>query len=150
MAIDVGDRRVGVAVSDETGLIARPLTIIHRRSKAEDFAKVARLVQEQGVGTLVVGQPLNADGSVGPQAARVEKYAHALAQALRAGELEIDMVFWDEYLSTQRAREMMIAAGRRSRERQKHLDAAAAAVILQDYLDSQLSHRLGQTGEVVA
>jgi putative Holliday junction resolvase len=107
-------------------------------------------VQEQGVGTLVVGQPLNADGSVGPQAARVEKYAHALAQALRAGELEIDMVLWDEYLSTQRAREMMIAAGRRSRERQKHLDAAAAAVILQDYLDSQLSHRLGQTGEVVA
>lgn len=148
MAIDVGDRRVGVAVSDEAGLVARPLTVIQRRSKAEDFARIRHIAQEEGVGMLVVGQPLNADGSVGPQAARVERYAHALAQALRDEGLEINMAFWDEYLSTQRAQEIMIAAGRRSKERRQFIDAAAAAVILQDFLDSQPSRPLGQTGEV--
>ncbi len=137
LALDVGDRRVGVAVSDETGLIATPLTVIHRKSKAEDFAKIARLVQEQRVGGLVIGQPLNADGSAGPQAARVERYALALVQDLCDEGLEVTVTFWDEYLSTQRAQQAMIAAGRRSRERRMQIDAAAAAVILQDYLDEQ-------------
>jgi len=142
LALDVGDRRVGVAVSDETELIATPLAVIHRKSKAEDFVKIARLVQEQRAGGLVIGQPLNADGSAGAQAARVERYALALAQALRDEELEVTIAFWDEYLSTQRAQKAMISAGRRSRERRMRIDAAAAAVILQDYLDAKWPDRL--------
>ena len=141
LALDVGDRRVGIAVSDETGLIATPLTVILRKSKAEDFATIARLVQEQNAGGLVIGQPLNANGSAGPQAVRVERYALALVQALRDEGLEVTITFWDEYLSTQRAQRAMIAAGRRSRERRMHIDAAAAAVILQDYLDEQWPDR---------
>ena len=108
---------------------------------AEDFVKIARLVQEQRAGGLVIGQPLNADGSAGPQVARVERYALALAQALRDEGLEVTIAFWDEYLSTQRAQKAMIAAGRRSRERRMRIDAAAAAVILQDYLDAKWPDR---------
>jgi putative Holliday junction resolvase len=137
LALDVGDRRVGVAVSDELGLIATPLTVVHRRSKAEDFARIARLVREQGVAGLVVGHPLDDDGCAGAQAQRVERYAAALEDALRAEGLDLPFIFWDERMSTVRAQEAMIAAGRKAQERRARIDAVAAAVILQDYLDVQ-------------
>ncbi|MBC8447596.1 MAG: Holliday junction resolvase RuvX [Chloroflexi bacterium] len=134
LALDVGERRVGVAVSDPTGWLARPLTIIRRRSKREDFAAFARLVQEQEATAVVVGYPLNMDGSVGPQARRVARYAAALEQAL-----PVPIVLWDERLSSEEALERLRAAGG-GRRRRKHLDDAAAAVILQEYLDAQ-GHR---------
>lgn len=137
LALDVGDRRIGVAVSDATGLIANPLSVIRRASKAEDFERIARLVREQDVEGLVVGHPLNADGSAGPQAQRVERYAAALADALQAEGLNLPMVLWDERMSTLRAQEVMIAAGRNRKDRRRRIDAVAAAVILQDYLDEQ-------------
>jgi putative Holliday junction resolvase len=136
MALDVGDRRVGIAVSDEMGLIATPLTVLRRGSKAEDFQQIARLVREQGVVTLVVGHPLNEDGSAGPQAQRIERYAAALTEALRAEGLDLQAVLWDEYGSTQRAQETMITTGRKTKERRARIDAVAAAVILQEYLDA--------------
>ena len=135
LALDVGDRRVGIAVSDETGLLATPLDVLHRRSKADDFARITRLAREQGAAGLVVGHPLNADGSAGPQAQRVERYAAALVDALRAEGLDLPMTLWDEYGSTQRAQEAMIATGRKASDRRARIDAVAAAVILQDYLD---------------
>ena len=137
LALDVGDRRVGVAVSDELGLIATPLTVVHRRSKAEDFARIARLAREQGVEGLVIGHPLDDDGRAGAQAQRVERYAAALVGALRGEGLELPVVFWDERMSTVRAQEAMIAAGRKAQDRRARIDAVAAAVILQDYLDEQ-------------
>lgn len=137
LALDVGDRRIGVAVSDATGLIANPLSVIRRASKAEDFERIARLVREQDVEGLVVGHPLNADGNAGPQAQRVERYAAALADALQAEGLNLPMVLWDERMSTLRAQEVMIAAGRTRKDRRRRIDAVAAAVILQDYLDEQ-------------
>lgn len=137
LALDVGDRRVGVAVSDKGGLIASPLTVIKRTSKVSDFAKIARLAREQGVGTLVVGHPLNADGTAGPQAQRIERYADALVAALQAEGLELSMTLWDEYLSTQRAQQAMIASGRKAKDRRARIDAVAAAMILQDYLEAQ-------------
>jgi len=139
LALDVGDRRVGVAVSDLAGLIATPLTVIRRSSKVEDFAKIARLVREQSAGMLVIGHPLNADGSAGPQARRVERYATAMSEALRLDGLKVPMIMWDEYGSTQRAQALMISAGRRAKDRRQRIDAAAAAVILQDYMDEQQS-----------
>jgi putative Holliday junction resolvase len=135
LSLDVGDRRVGVAVSDDTGLIASPLTVIRRTSKVEDFGKIARLVHERKVEGLVVGHPLNRDGSVGPQAQRVERYAVALAEYLLSRGLDLPIHLWDEYMSTQRAAEAMIAAGRKAKDRRERIDATAAAVILQDYLD---------------
>lgn len=136
LALDVGERRVGVAVSDETGSIATPLAVINRRSKREDFARIARLVREQRVGGLIIGQPLNADGSAGPQVRRVERYSEALAQDLRDRGIDLIISFWDEYLSTQRAQEVMLASGRKASARRTRIDAVAAAVILQDYLDA--------------
>lgn len=137
LALDVGDRRVGVAVSDELGLIATPLTVVHRRSKAEDFARIARLAREQGVEGFVIGHPLDDDGRAGAQAQRVERYAAALVDALRGEGLDLPVVFWDERMSTVRAQEAMIAAGRKAQDRRARIDAVAAAVILQDYLDEQ-------------
>jgi putative Holliday junction resolvase len=135
LALDVGERRVGVAVSDGTGLIATPFAVLRRTSKAKDFAKIAHMVREQRVEGLVVGHPLNADGSAGYQAQRVERYTAALVEALAEEGVELPVVLWDERMSTQRAQEVMIAAGRKPRDRRARIDAVAAAVILQDYLD---------------
>lgn len=137
LALDVGDRRVGVAVSDATGLLARPLTVIQRRSKAEDFCRVARLVREEGGQQLVVGLPLNSDGRPGAQARRIERYAAELTASLRAEGLELPVVFWDESWSTQQAQAALIVAGRSRKDRRARLDAVAAAAILQGYLDAQ-------------
>jgi putative Holliday junction resolvase len=137
LALDVGDRRVGAAVSDATGLVATPLSVIRRTSKAEDFAKIARLIREQTAEGVIVGHPLNEDGSAGPQAQRIERYATALSEALEAEGLDVPIRLWDERMSTQRAQAAMIAAGRKAKARRARIDAAAAAVILQDYLDEQ-------------
>jgi putative Holliday junction resolvase len=137
LALDVGDRRIGVAVSDATGLIATPLAVIRRTSKVEDCRKIAELMREQGAQGLVIGHPVNRDGSAGSQARRVERYAVALAEGLKAVGLDVPALLWDERMSTQRAQESMVAAGRKARHRQGWVDAAAAAVILQDYLDEK-------------
>lgn len=147
LALDVGDRRVGVAVSDESGLIATPLTVVRRASKVEDFARIAQLVREHGVGALVVGHPLNVDGSSGSQAQRVERYAEALDQVLRSEGLGLQFILWDEYLSTQQAQAAMIASRRKAKDRRARIDAVAAAVILQDYLDAQRSRLLDPAEE---
>jgi putative Holliday junction resolvase len=139
LALDVGDRRVGVAVSDAAGLIATPLTVIRRTSKADDFCRLATLLREQGAEKLVVGHPLNADGSAGPQARRVERYAAAMSEALEAEGLSVPIILWNEHGSTLRAQELMIDAGRSAKNRRQRIDAAAAAVILQDFLDEQQS-----------
>ncbi|MBN1138482.1 MAG: Holliday junction resolvase RuvX [Anaerolineae bacterium] len=137
LALDVGERRIGVAVSDETGLIATPLMTIRRASRVEDFARVAGLIREQQAQGVVIGHPLNRDGSAGPQARRVERYAEALGVALHGEGLAVSVILWDEYLSTRQAEEVLAGAGRRSRVRRAGLDAAAAAIILRDYLEAR-------------
>jgi putative Holliday junction resolvase len=137
LALDVGDRRIGVAVGDEASRIAKPLTVIHRSSRVDDVSRIAELVREQGAGALVIGHPLNADGTVGPQAEHIERYARALIEELQAKGLDLPGILWDEYGSTQRAQEAMIAGGRGAKRRRARIDAVAAAVILQEYLDAE-------------
>jgi putative Holliday junction resolvase len=132
LALDVGDRRTGVAVGE---VLARPLTVLRRRSKAEDFGTIACLVCEHNVDTLVVGLPLNMDGSKGFQALRTERYAHLLESALLELGLHVELVFWDERMTTEAAKEAMIDGGGSLKRRQRRVDAVAAAVILQSYLD---------------
>jgi putative Holliday junction resolvase len=131
LALDLGDRRIGVAISDPTRTLARSLCVLERRSRQEDFAAIAELVREHEVELVVVGHPRSMNGTVGPQARRVERYAHALSKSL-----PVPMIFWDERLSTFTAEQLMIEAGRPARKRRKRIDAVAAAVILQDYLDA--------------
>ena len=137
LALDVGERRIGLAISDETQTLARSLTVLQRRSKAQDFEALARLVREQDVRAIVVGLPLSLDGSEGPQARRIRRYATALSEALVAHGLVTPVIFYDESLSTVTASQLMIASGRKRRDRRDHIDAVAAAVILQDYLDTR-------------
>jgi putative Holliday junction resolvase len=130
MGLDVGDKRIGVALSDPDKTLARSLRVVRRRSQEADMALIATLVEEHEVERIIVGHPLRLDGSAGEQAARIESYAEKVHTALG-----IPVVLWDESCSTQMAREAMIEAGRRRKERKERLDAVAAAVILQDYMD---------------
>ena len=132
LALDVGLARIGVAVCDPLRLLARPLTTVTRTSRRADFDRLAKLVVDQQAGGVVCGLPLNMDGSEGRQAATTRKWAVRLTQALRAilGR-PVPVALWDERLSTHTARALFDRA-----ELAHGDDAAAAAVILQSYLEA--------------
>ena len=132
LALDVGDRRIGVALSDPTGLIATPLTTITRRGEAEDVDAVLALVSEHEAGEIVVGLPLSLSGHAGPQARRVSHLARSLA---RKAAVPVETI--DERYSTVEAEKRLREAGRRPSRDRARVDAAAAAVILQAHLDSR-------------
>jgi putative Holliday junction resolvase len=134
LALDVGDKRIGVAVSDPLQIVARPLTVVRRAARTEDFAQIGRLVEEQDAVRIVCGYPLSLDGTEGPQGRRVRRYAEVLDGAIAA-----PVVLWNESYSTIEADEVMQATrpGLSPRERREWVDAVAAAVILQSYLNAQ-------------
>lgn len=133
MGIDLGLARIGVAVCDPLGLVARPLIVLHRRSRNQDFEALAKLATAEAVEAVVCGLPLNMDGSESAQTTTTRKWAMRFAQALRVllGR-PLPLIFWDERLSSYAAREIIASTGLDVGE-----DAAAAAVILQAYLDAQ-------------
>ena len=132
LSLDVGDKRIGVAISDPSQVLARSLKVIQRSSRQDDFAAVAQLVKEYEVERVVVGYPRSLDGTVGGQAEKVERYAEGLAEAL-----DVPVLLWDERFSTVSAERLMREAGLRGKKQRERVDAVAAAVILQDYLDSR-------------
>ena len=136
LALDVGEKRIGVAISDLSQTLARSLKVIQRDSRQEGFATVARLIEEYEVEKVVVGYPRSLDGMAGAQAERVERYAADLAKALT-----VPVLLWDERFSTVSAERLMKEAGLRGKKKQERVDAVAAAVILQDYLDSHYSNQ---------
>ena len=131
MGLDVGERRVGVAIGDELDLISSPLTIVQRRDG--DLAELRDLAIDKGVDRLVVGLPTGLSGREGSQAAVVRQFAEALGDAVGP---EIRVVFWDERLSTTVAERTLQESGTWRRRRKGDVDAVAAAVILQGYLDA--------------
>jgi putative Holliday junction resolvase len=128
MGLDVGDSRIGVALSDPLGILASPLTIISRSDVEADFAAILALAREREVENIVIGLPRNMDGSEGGQAAKVRDFAAGLGR-----RTDLPIVFEDERLSTVEAARLFREAGKTSRG--LRYDAAAAAVILQAYLD---------------
>jgi putative Holliday junction resolvase len=130
LALDLGERRIGVAVSDTLGMVARPLEIFSRTSRKADFAYIGALVTAHQVDAVVVGLPLNMDGSEGRQAAWVRDYSAALAETLT-----VPVHLWDERLTSEEAADILRAQGKSTAK--GTLDAVAAAVILQSYLDSR-------------
>ncbi len=130
LALDVGDRRIGVAVSGPSDLFARSLTVIKVRNREQSLEAVRHLVKREGASEVVVGHPLNMDGSAGPQARHAESFARQLSRLV-----DVPVTLWDERLSTVRAQEALIEAGVRRKARRARLDAAAAAAILQGYLE---------------
>ena len=131
LALDVGDRRTGVALSDATALIATPLTTIHAGDQDELAAAVMNLIAEHGAEEVVVGMPLTLSGEIGLQAKRTRHFVRLL-KGLTA--LKIKTV--DERLSTVEATRRMREAGGGRKRGRTGIDAAAAAVVLQAYLDS--------------
>lgn len=138
VGLDVGERRIGVAISDATCTLARPAGVLRpagleRDAVALAAAEVARLAAEDdGVGTLVVGLPKRLDGSPSDMTARVEAFAAALHEHTR-----LPVILQDERLSSREAESRLALREKNWRVRKEKLDAAAAAVILQDYLDAR-------------
>jgi len=130
LALDVGLRRIGVAISDPTGTLARTLTVTKRDAKI--WKRIAQWVREHKVEQIVVGLPLLLDGTRGAQTQDVERFVRELEQ-----HVSVPIHLWDESLSTVTAQRLMIAAGRSAKTRRKRIDAVAAAVILQDFLDAK-------------
>ncbi len=138
LAVDHGDRKIGLAISDELGLVARPLTVVLHRSRAEDARAVARLAASERAGRIVVGLPLDDAGEEGYHAQRVRRWAGALNEVC-----DLPVEFWDESHSTAGAT-AVLRRKRRGRRRAAGQrppaggpdDAVAAAVILQSYLDA--------------
>ena len=130
LALDVGDERIGVAISDEKGYLARPLAVIPRRSGPFSFLRLVDLIEENGVGKIVVGLPLLPDGTEGKQVESTRAYV----RGLRA-HTGLPITYWDERFSTRRATQILIRNRSRRRRRQRATDDVAAAVILQEYLD---------------
>jgi putative holliday junction resolvase len=132
LGLDVGDRRIGVAVSDELGLTAQPVLTLVRKNRRQDLRSLARLVRKYGSSQVVVGNPLYMSGDVSPQALK----AQAVAQALQL-ETGATVTLWDERLSTTEAHRHLDAAGRLPGDRRSVIDQVAAVLILQSFLDSR-------------
>lgn len=130
LGLDIGERRIGVAISDELGMIASPVGMIPRASDV--VAEVRSLIAKYNAVGLVAGLPIGLSGREGPQAALVREFTDALA-----AEIDVPLDYWDERLSTAVAERSLIEGGTRRNKRKERVDAVAAAVILQGYLDNQ-------------
>lgn len=127
LGLDIGDRRIGVALSDPQGILASPLTIIERSDEQSGIKAIVDIVTQKQVGRIIAGLPLSMDGSISEQAKKVEAFIHELSD-----HTEVPIEFRDERLTTLSAKRLM----RDVRKSQKMKDdAVAAALILQSYLD---------------
>ena len=129
MAIDYGDARTGVAISDLTGSIVGTTTVIHSRNREKTIQELIRLKNESGAECLVMGFPKNMDGSEGPRAELYRAFAAALSEA--AG---MEVVLWDERRTTVEAHQILSDSGYHGKKRKNTVDAVAASLILEGYL----------------
>jgi len=131
LAVDPGEQRLGIALSDPTGTIANPLVVIKHVSRPKDAAAIIQLAQENDAGLIVVGQALDSDGQPSAQGRRAARLAQAIQE-----QTDLQVVLWDESGSTSAARQAMINMGVSRRKRRGHLDHLAATYILQTYMDA--------------
>jgi putative holliday junction resolvase len=135
LGLDVGNRRIGVAVSDELGLTAQPVLTLERRrsgTSREDLRSLARLARRFGVVGIVVGNPVHLSGDLSPQTAKTQAFAAAL------GELSgLPIHLWDERLTTREAHQILYEAGHARQEHRRVVDQVAATLILQSFLEQR-------------
>ena len=129
LGLDIGDRRIGVALSDPEGILASPFTIIDRKDDATDVVAILNIVNQKQVKQIIVGLPRSMDGSIGRQAEKVQVFTEQLSS-----HAEVPVEFRDERLTTVSAARLMRSVKKRGREKTRN-DAIAAAIILQGYLD---------------
>jgi putative Holliday junction resolvase len=130
LGIDYGERRIGLAVSDEMEIAARGISVIERKSRKADLEAIANAVSACGAGAIVVGYPLRLDGSAGIQCEKVDRFMETLRE-----RFPLPVIAWDETLSTKEAEELMREKGVARKRKRATVDRIAAAVILQNYLN---------------
>jgi len=134
LGLDVGNRRIGVAVSDELGLTAQPvLTLVRKSSRRDDLRSLARLCRRFGVAGIVVGNPLHLEGGASAQAAKIQSFAGELGTLTG-----LPIHLRDERLTTDAAHEILYQAGRKRQEHRRVVDQVAAVMILQEFLDEAM------------
>ena len=131
MALDLGEKRIGVAISDVTRTIAKAYGVLSRKSRMEDYQRYAKIIADQKATLLVMGLPVPLSGVEGQRAAWVRDYTFELAQ-----HIDIPIEYWDESYSTKQAEASLRARGKRGKKVKERVDAVAAAFILQGYLDA--------------
>ena len=132
MGLDVGDKTIGVAVSDLLGLTAQGLETIRRTNKKADYARIGELIKEKDVSKIIVGLPKNMNGTIGPQGEKVLEFVEGLKNRFK-----VEIILWDERLTTVAAERSLIEADMRREKRKTVIDMVAATYILQGYLDSR-------------
>ncbi len=131
VALDLGEKRIGVAVSDAARIVAKGLCVVKRKSRREDFARFGQIIDKQQATLLVMGLPVPLSGVEGQRAAWVRHYTAELQK-----NISIPIKFWDEAYTTQQAEASLRARGKRGKQLKARVDAVAAAFILQSYLDA--------------
>jgi putative Holliday junction resolvase len=130
-AIDYGSRRIGLAISDELGMFAHPLAVVEHEDRVQQIKKVLEILEKSQVNQVLMGLPKHMDGSERAEALVVKAFADELKQL---GKFSVTLV--DERLSTVQASRLMREAGRKAKQQKDKIDAAAAVILLQSYLDS--------------
>jgi putative Holliday junction resolvase len=137
LGLDVGNRRIGVAVSDELGLTAQPvLTLERRHNQREDLRRLGRLARKFGVAGIVVGNPVHLSGDVSPQAEKTRAFAAELGEVTG-----LPIHLWDERLTSREAHQILYEAGRPRQEHREVVDQVAAMLILQSFLEQGTGDR---------
>ena len=137
MGLDVGNRRIGVAVSDGLGLIAQPVLTLIRKRPREDLRSLARLVRKYSCTEIVIGNPLHLSGNQSHQAEKTQAFAQLLAD-----ETKLPVHLWDERLTTTEAHRILYESGRPRTEHRGLVDQVAAVIILQGFMDARRSQPL--------
>jgi putative Holliday junction resolvase len=132
LGLDVGSKTIGMAVSDELGIIAQGVTTLKRKGVNHDITRLLKVIKEQKAGKVVVGLPKNMNGSLGPSAKMVLTLLEELEKSV-----DIPVIAWDERLSTVAAERTLLEADMSRKKRKKVIDKVAAIIILQGYLDNQ-------------
>ena len=138
MGLDVGQRRIGVAVSDDLLLTAQGVCVLDSKGEANDILAISALIGERKVTHLVLGLPRNMNGTLGPMAEKVQDFGRRLAEKNPG----LHLAYWDERLTTSAAQRTLIEADLSRRRRRQVVDKVAAVLILQNYMDSNCRERL--------
>jgi putative Holliday junction resolvase len=132
LALDHGTKRIGMAISDELGMIAQPMEFIPAEPFSQVLIRLKQVLQEKGVELLLVGMPRNMNGSYGPAALKVQEFIAHLKESV-----SVPIQTWDERLTSSQANRLLIQANVRRKDRKGKVDQTAAAILLQSYLDSR-------------
>ena len=142
LAVDPGEKRIGLAISDPTGTLARPLTVVKHEARELDAEKIAIIAQEEAVGLIVVGWALDSEGEVGFRARKAQRLAEVVRE-----KTDIPVRMWDESGTTQAAIQSRIDLGVSRKKRKGHLDDLAASILLQDFLNENKAMLLDMRDE---